>query len=177
MAVYLPIRALNRSQRVRIGNATVTPTTTTYVDISDGNARRELANHSSIGAVFAVGPLTATNSDAVVHSGTTVTANGSPDQAVDVAAGELRIRSTGTYVTVAAVADLAATAAHASLARIDIVQVHTGTGVATYKEGTASATPAAPSPDASNIVIARIARAANDNTIATADITNAQPRA
>jgi hypothetical protein len=176
MAVYLPIRALNRSQGLRIGNQKITATATHYVDISNGNTRKDLTSHSAIGAYVVVGPLSATNSNSVVREGAVVTANGTPDQAVDVSAGELLNRSTGVYVTVAAVADLAATAAHATLARIDIVQVHVTTGVASYKAGTAAATPVAATPDASNIVVATVARAATDNTIATADITDVRPR-
>lgn len=176
MALYLPIRAISRSQNVRVGGQKITVDSTAYVDISDGATRRELHHHQAIGAVIVVGGLSATNSDAVVREGVEVTPQGSPDQTVDVAAGELIIRSTGGRVTVALVDNLAATAAHGSLARIDIVQVHTGTGVATYKAGTAAATPVAPSPDASNIAVARVARAANDNTIAAGDITDVRPR-
>ena len=176
MALYLPIRAISRSQKVRIGTQTAVPTATIYVDIDDIPTRRDLHHHMAIGAVIVVGAASASNSATVVREGAVVTANGTPDQAVDVSAGELYNRSTGAYTSVALVADLAATAAHATLTRIDIVQVNTTTGVATYKAGTASATPVAATADAGNIVLARIARAATDNTIATADITDVRPR-
>lgn len=176
MALYLPIRALNRSSNIRINGQKVVPGTTFYVDISAAGVAKELAYHSAIGQVYPVGPLTATNAPVVVREGVLVTPQGSPDQTVDVSAGELYNRAAGTYVSVALVDNLAATAAHATLARIDIVQVNTTTGVATYKAGTAAASPVAPSADASNIVVATVARAATDNTVAAADITDVRTR-
>lgn len=176
MALYLPIRAFNRSQQVRIDGQKILPTATTYVDISIGTVRKSVGYHSAIGAVYPVGSLTASNASVVFTNGVVVTAQGTPDQTVAVSAGELRDRTTGVYVAVAAVSALAASAAHATLARIDIVQVNTTTGVATYKAGTAAASPVAPAPDASNIVVANVGRAATDNTISTSDITDLRPR-
>lgn len=176
MALYLPIRAISRSQGVRVGGTKVSTTTTKYVDISDGQTRRELNHHSAIGAVVVVGPLTATDSDIVVETGGLVTANGSPDQAVDVSAGEVRVRSTGEWTAFTAASNLSATAAHGSLARVDIVQVDSTDGTVSYKAGTAAASPVAPDPDEDNVAIAEIARAANDNTIASGDITDVRPR-
>lgn len=176
MALYLPIRAFNRSQNVRIGLQKISATTTAYVDISDVSIRKEFTYHSAIGAVYPVGPVSSTNSEAVVVTGASVTANGTPDQAVDVAAGELYNRTLGKYVSVALVDNLAATAAHATLARLDIVQVNISTGVATYKAGTAAASPVVATADAGNVVLATVARAATDNTIASGDITDVRPR-
>lgn len=176
MALYLPVRTIQRNRSIRVGTQKLSHDTTKYIDISDGATRRDLAHHISIGGVVVVGPVSANNSETVVVSGAVVTAQGTPDQTVDVSASELRNRSTGAYVTGAASDNLAATAAHATLARIDIVQVNTTTGVASYKAGTAAASPSAPSPDAGNIAVARVARAANDNTIAAGDITDVRPR-
>lgn len=176
MALYLPIRAISRSQQVRIGGTEITRDATHYVDISDGKTRRDLERHQAFGAVIVVGSLTASNSDGVVVTGGAVTAQGSPDQTVAVAAGELWNRGDGKYVSIVADAALAASAAHGSLARVDIVQVDLDTGVASYKSGTAAASPVAPAPDSNKVAIANVARAATDNTIASGDITDVRPR-
>lgn len=73
MATYLPIRAFNRSQKVRIGNQTVNTTTNTYIDVDDAAVRKQLGYHSAIGAVYVTGPLTDTNSAGVVAEGGIVT--------------------------------------------------------------------------------------------------------
>lgn len=61
MALYLPVRAASRSQKVRIGGQVLSATATSYVDISDIPTRRALQNHQAIGAVIVVGPLSASN--------------------------------------------------------------------------------------------------------------------
>jgi hypothetical protein len=61
MALYLPIRALNRSQNVRIGGQKITSTATAWVDLSDAKTKKEFGHHSAIGAVYPVGPLSASN--------------------------------------------------------------------------------------------------------------------
>lgn len=59
---YLPVQALNRSQKVRLGKGSnavlLQPGVTSYVDISDGNIKRDLQRHSAIGAILIVGGLT-----------------------------------------------------------------------------------------------------------------------
>jgi len=70
MAEYLPIRAFNRSQNVRIGGQKISATTTSYVDVSDAATRKELGYHSAIGAVYVIGDLTANNSAYAVHAAT-----------------------------------------------------------------------------------------------------------
>lgn len=61
---YLPIQAVNRSQKVRIGKGAnavlLQPNVTSYVDTSDGNVRRDLQRHSAVGAYIIVGPLSYT---------------------------------------------------------------------------------------------------------------------
>jgi hypothetical protein len=64
MALYLPIRAISRSQNVRIGGTKITRDTTHFVDISVGATRRDLERHQALGAVIVVGPLSAQNSTA-----------------------------------------------------------------------------------------------------------------
>jgi len=104
-----------------------------------------------------------------VVTGGVVTANGTPDQAVDVSACEY-ITDEGKRYSLAAVDNLAAAAADATNPRIDIIY-GSGAGVITYLAGTAAATPAQPSTPAHGVLLAAIARAANDNTIAQTDIT------
>jgi len=103
-----------------------------------------------------------------VFTGGSVTAQGSPNQTVAVSAGSI-ITPEGKQYAFDAVASLAATAAGATNPRIDVVYV-TSAGVVTYLTGTAAASPAQPTTPANGTILAAITRAANDNTIATADI-------
>jgi hypothetical protein len=105
-----------------------------------------------------------------VFAGGAVTAQGTPDQTVAVSAGSI-ITPEGKRYAFGASATLAASAADATHPRIDIVYV-TSAGVVTYLAGTAAASPAQPSTPANGTILAAVARAANDNTIATADITD-----
>ena len=61
MAPFLPIRAANRSQGIRIGKKHIKTDVTTYIDLGDFASYppvlKELQNHLSIGAVIVVGPL------------------------------------------------------------------------------------------------------------------------
>lgn len=176
MALYLPIRAFNRSQQVRIGRQKISPTATSYIDVSDAAVRKEFSYHSAIGSVFAVGPLTDNNSDVIVHWGAATDEGAdNSDLIVHTGAGELYVRSTGTYVDVAAT-DSTLSAAHGTLVRIDIIQVNTTTGVVTKKNGTAAASPVAATPDAGNIAIASINVPATDTAITNNQITDVRPR-
>src|SRR4051812_12408897 len=118
MAVYLPIRALNRSSAVRINGQKIVPGVTAYVDISASGVAKELAYHSAIGQVFVVGALTGSSLDQIVVSGGTVT-NGA-GLTVNVAAGELRTRSTGVFVAGAAATNFALTVADGTQDRTDL---------------------------------------------------------
>src|SRR4051812_47610894 len=108
MALYLPIRAVSRSQAVRIGGQKILATTTAYVDISDGPTRRELNHFQAIGSVIPVGQASAFNTPNRAWSGGVVSV-GSGTRTVDITAGELRLE-TGVYVTAALVDELAGTA-------------------------------------------------------------------
>jgi len=70
MAEYLPIRAYNRSQNVRIGGQKILPTVTSYVDVSDPATRKEFSYHSAVGAVYVLGDVTANNTAYAVHAAT-----------------------------------------------------------------------------------------------------------
>lgn len=78
---------------------------------------------------------------------------------VDVTAGELE-KQDGTYVAFAASADLALATAHATLARVDLVQVAVADGTITKKNGTAAASPVAPAVDTGNLALATVPVAA-----------------
>ena len=105
-----------------------------------------------------------------VFTGGAVTAQGSPDQTVAVSAGSI-ITPEGKRYAFGASATLAASAADGTHPRIDIVYV-TSAGVVTYLAGTAAASPAQPATPSNGTILAAITRAANDNTIATSDITD-----
>jgi hypothetical protein len=154
MPPYLPIRALNRSQNVRIGKQKILSTATSFIDLGDGPTKKEYTYHSTLGAVYPVGGLTNSNSDTVVDYGATVVA-GTAANSVRVAdplnttkttgtAGELRIRSTGVWVTIPVTDSIAITANATGSTRVDLVVVDNVTGVGTIVVGTtvAPATPA-----------------------------------
>ena len=105
-----------------------------------------------------------------VFSGGAVTAQGTPNQTVAVSACTL-ITPEGKPYAPSAVSALAATAAHASFPRIDIVYVSSA-GVVTYLAGNALASPAQPATPANGTLLASIYRAANDNTINGNEITD-----
>lgn len=104
-----------------------------------------------------------------VFAGGAVTAQGTPDQTVAVSAGSI-ITPEGKRYAFNGVSALAATAADVTNPRIDIVYVASD-GVVTYLAGTAAASPSQPATPSNGTLLASIARAANDNTIATGDIT------
>ena len=103
-----------------------------------------------------------------VFSGGSVTAQGTPDQTVAVSAGSV-ITPEGKRYAFNAVSALAATAANATNPRIDIVYVSSA-GVVTYLAGTAAASPSQPATPSNGTILAKLTRAANDNTIATSDL-------
>jgi hypothetical protein len=178
MATYLPVRSLNRSQQVRVGTTKLTPDTTSYVDITDGAVKRDLQRHSAIGAVVVVGGLTGSNTDAVVNTGAVVDQGTSAaDLILGVSAGEIRVRSTGAVVAVAANnAVVTLTAADATNGRLDLVVADTTSGVVTAVAGTPAATPVLPSTPAGKVALARVTVAANATGIANAAITDIRPR-
>jgi hypothetical protein len=103
-----------------------------------------------------------------VVSGMAVTQSGSPNTNVSVAAGTYI--ANGTYKAYAG-GVIACGAADGTNPRWDIIQANSS-GVVAVKNGSAATPAACPAPDANNIRIAKIYRAANDNAIGTADIYN-----
>lgn len=197
MALYLPVRAVSRSQAVRIGKQTVKTGTTTYVDVSSqvetGGIKagstlpyspfKELQNHLAIGAIIVVGPLTATNSDWVVDSGGIVTVEKSEakkEPELAVSENQDRQRSTGKWVTSEKVEKLKLKVTGATKERIDLVyaiveggeagKVKAVEGVAAAKE--AAVAPATP---AKSIPLATV-KQYNEEEIKAANITDDRPR-
>lgn len=175
MAQYLPIRAFNRSANVRINKVKVTPTATAYVDISDPVQRKEFAYHSSIGQVYVVGGISATNSDFIVTSGVSTDQGSSgSDLVVTTYAGVVKNRQDGSTVAVAQTDSTIATA-DVTNPRIDIIQVKTADGTVSKVTGTAAASPVAPAASAGNIAVAQVSVPANDTAITTNQITDVRP--
>ena len=103
-----------------------------------------------------------------VQSGCLVTATGAPDQNVQVAVGVVRVGGRRVVVTSGAVA---MSAADGTNPRIDLITVDTA-GTKGVTNGTAAADPVYPALPAGKVILAQVFRAANDNTIQTADITD-----
>lgn len=173
MATYLPIRAFNRSQAVRIGGQKVKsfdPTTgvgsNTYIDIDDAASRKELGYHSAIGSVFVTGSVTDFGV-ATVFSTAPVVSGGSTLSNTATAAGELFNRDTGAYVTVGAASGLTFTASSTStVQRSFLIIANNSTGAVTvhptYTEATGS-TPTPPAVPAGSTAVA-VATTTNGST-------------
>jgi len=91
-ADYLPVRAFNRSQNVRIGKQVVRSVNNVYVDLNDPVSAKELAYHSSIGAIYVTGSITSANSDLQVNTGLKpgLGSFASSNQPLTASAGEIR---------------------------------------------------------------------------------------
>lgn len=138
MALYLPIRAHNRSSRLRIDGQTIVPPNTFYIDISKATVRKELASHSSIGQWYPAGDVTLSNSDYLILGSPTpggVVTNGA-GLTVNVSTGEFRNRQTGATVTGAAATNFALTVADAVLDRTDLIVWDGATGAVGKTDGT-----------------------------------------
>jgi hypothetical protein len=103
-----------------------------------------------------------------VASGCAVTAQGTPNMTVAVAAGTVLAASSSVAVTGG---NLTVGAAHATLNRIDLITV-SATGVKTITAGTAAASPKPPLLPAGHIGLAMIYVAALATSIVTASITD-----
>ena len=155
MSQFIGIRAFNRSQAVRIGGKTVKSVTSTgdlapitYIDLEDKVARKELAYHSAIGAVYtctavqthsyAAGVVQTndTNGGLKVSEGTSAT-----DLTLAVAAGVVRADTGDTYTKTAATVTIG-TAPGTGFKRIDLVsfKISDQTYVVTPGDNVANAT-------------------------------------
>lgn len=153
MAEYLPIRAFNRSANVRIESQKVGPTVTTFIDISKAVTRKELAYHSSIGQVYVVGSISASNSE-FAFDGVEASADGT-DLKIATSDGTIRNRGTGAKVVVQPASTTLGTAS-GSNPRIDLIEVSKTTGEVKKVAGTAAASPVAPAADEGFLVVAEV---------------------
>lgn len=160
MAEILGIRAFNRSQRVRVGLKELTTNKTAYVNLSNGRVRRDLQNHSSIGAFLTVEPLQEIGAvNGFVLAGGSVTASAVPDLNLDVSLGVIEIGGVrasfaATQVTIAA--------ADATNPRYDLVTVDSS-GAVSVVAGTPAADPKIPT--TTNVVLAVVKVPATDTAI------------
>lgn len=179
MALYLPIRALNRSSKIRIDNQKIVSGVTSYVDVSKGTVIKDVASHSSIGQLLVVGPLTPSNADGVVVSGAVIDQGASAsDLILGVSAGEVKTRSTGVHAAVAVTTTaVTITTADGTNPRIDIVVADLATAAITAIAGTAAAAPVAPAVPVTKVPLASVAVAAAATGLANAVITDIRPRA
>lgn len=184
MSEYLPVRALNRSQNVRIGQGAhavkLTHDTTSFVDITDGNVKRDLQRHAAIGAYVVVGPLTASTADVVVvGQGDGVVTPHSSGLSVDTTAGELLNRQTGVRVPiVAASATATPVPATSGQSKIYLIVVDNSTGVVSAVGGTAATTgtEVAPATPAGKTPLAQVDIVHTDTGVDPSEITDVRPR-
>ena len=101
-AQYLPVRAFNRSQNVRIGGVKITANNDAFINIEDSKARKELAYHSAIGAVYVTGPVTQYPVDNVVHNGGVVTTVAASSTVPNISSGDVLNKVTDTYTSFSA---------------------------------------------------------------------------
>jgi len=103
-----------------------------------------------------------------VVSGCAVTAQGSPDMTVAVAAGVVKI---GTTVVAVTSGNVTIGTADSTNPRIDLITVN-NSGTKACTAGTAAAQPVDPAIPANSVVLAAVYVPANDTTIATSQITD-----
>jgi hypothetical protein len=150
------------------------PETTAPIDQIEPDARDFEIMLAGIGGAPSAGSYGAGPTGVQARTPTTnspgcaVTAQGTPGQAVDVSAGTVRIGGRRVSVTAGSVSLVAADGTNP---RVDLITVDTA-GTLGHTDGTASADPVYPALPAGKIILAQVFRAANDNTIQTADITD-----
>lgn len=108
-----------------------TTNTTFYSAESNQSVRKDLSAHSAIGSYYAVGNPSNSNSDTVVNTGATTTVS---LLEVTVAAGELKVRSTGNYIPIAG-GKTSLSAANGTEDRTDLVWVNATTGAIGHTSG------------------------------------------
>jgi hypothetical protein len=170
MGEYLPVRALNRSQNIRINKERVRSHITSYVNLEDPVQKKEFSYHSAIGALVVVGPLRTTLPTTALNG--LVPSAVSPATEKKVAFTEGRVRdSEGNLHTVAA-GTTAAFGAAAANPRIDVVEVKTDGSEVKIKKGTESASPVVPAVDAGFVAIANVALAKEFTEVKAENVTD-----
>lgn len=137
MSLHVPFRAFNRSQRPRIGGEQFTsPTASVWLNVDNPRIQRDLARHSSLGSIFAVGDALGLPSDGYITAGGKVAVRATT-LVMDVAP-VFFTRASGVNGT--QVADTVTIgAADATNPRIDVVAVDTNTPDIVVVAGTATA--------------------------------------
>lgn len=170
MPEYLPVRAFNRSQNVRIAKQKVTPTATVFVNLEDPTARKELSYHSSIGAIFAVGPVRTSIPTGVAGGLSPSAVSPATEKKVSYTAGKVRDAS-GVLHSVAA-GTTAVFGAAATNPRIDVVEVKTDGSEVKIKKGTEAESPTVPAVDAGFVAIAQVSLAKNFTEVKAENVTD-----
>lgn len=173
MSSFIKVRAISRSQQVRIGNTKVTRDQWVAIDVDNAVVRRDLERHSAFGAVVAVGPITASPGVAITSGGVVDEGVSATDLAIRVTAGTLRKEDGSTVAIVAGTPSVSA--ADVTNPRIDNVVVTNTTGVVTIVAGTAAALPVAAAVAVNTTKLAEIAVPANDTAITNSQITDWTP--
>jgi hypothetical protein len=117
------------------GGSPPTTNNTYYAAETNQSARKDLSAHSAIGSYYTVGGLSNSNSDTVVNSGATTAPT---NLVIAVAAGELKVRSTGVFVPIAG-GNTTLSAASSTEDRTDLVWVNAATGAQGHTSGTPAA--------------------------------------
>lgn len=169
MAEILGIRAFNRSQRVRVGLKELTTNKTAFVNLDNGRVRRDLQNHSSIGAFLTVSTI-----QSIGVAGGFIVANGvitdpnPADLKLNVDSGVVEVNGVrksfnATEVTI--------TSADATNPRIDAIVVNPTTGAVTVTAGTAAASPVPPTVT-TNVVVATVRVPAAATAVTLSNVTD-----
>lgn len=155
------------------GLATPTTTQHTHADIPQpAPVANAWTDTGGIGADYTADPSIRfkEKSGYGIYTGLGVTAQGTPNMTVSVAAGTIYMAD-GQRFASGGNAALAVTAANTSNPRIDIIYV-SATGIISYLAGTAAASPTVPTVPIGGQLLAQIAVAANATTITGANITD-----
>src|SRR3712207_1868879 len=120
MATWIKVRAISRSQNVRIGDTEVTRNTSVAVDLENAKVRRDLERFQAMGSVITVDGVKATPGHAVTSGGVVDEGVSAADMAIRVTAGTLRREDTGATVAIVA-GTPTVSAADATNPRIDNV--------------------------------------------------------
>jgi hypothetical protein len=184
MSQLLPVRGFNRSQRVGIGGKDLRSNASVYVNIDNKRVIRDLARHSTLGAVFPVGAAIFQDDKGVVEVGGTVTTRATT-LVVDVSAASGQKTDGTNWNAAAGTATIGA--ADATNPRIDCIVVNVNTGAFSVRAGTAAAgaqiaTPSAPSflasrgtPQANEVALALILVPATATTLLQANVLDVRP--
>lgn len=163
MSQLLPVRGFNRSQRVGIAGKDVRPNTTTWVNIDNKRVQRDLARHSTLGALMAVGNPIFQDDKGVVETGGVVTVRAT-GRVVDVSASSGQ-KADGTNWSAAA-GTATVTANASGQPRIDAVVVNVSTGALSVNAGTGTAGAQVGVPAQTGFLTARGVPGTNEVTLA-----------